>query len=90
VDDVLVFASARAPCRDVETLRENIAMAAAVCAALQSRPVAHLVYISSDAVYKDTPQPLTEASCAEPASARHHAPRPGIALRQACSGPIAP
>ncbi len=90
VDDVLVFASARAPCRDVETLRENVVMAAAVCAALQSRPVAHLVYISSDAVYKDTPQPLTEASCAEPASLHGimHLARE-VALRQTYSGPLA-
>jgi nucleoside-diphosphate-sugar epimerase len=90
VDDVLVFVSARAPCRDVAGLRDNVVMAGAVCDALRSRPVAQVVYISSDAVYKDTPQPLTEASCAEPASLHGimHLARE-VALRQAYSGPLA-
>ena len=34
----------------------------------RKRPVAHLVYISSDAVYADGPLPLTEASPAAPTS----------------------
>lgn len=89
-EDVLVFASAHAPCRNLEMLRENIVMAAAVCAALKERPVAHVVYISSDAVYKDSPQPLTEASCAEPASLHGvmHLTRE-VALRQEHAGPLA-
>jgi nucleoside-diphosphate-sugar epimerase len=66
--DVLVFASAKAPCKDLAMLRDNLAMAQAVCDALKAAPVAHVVYISSDAVYKDSPGPLTEASCAEPGS----------------------
>lgn len=88
--DALVFTSANAPCRNLEMLRENLVMADAVCAALKQRPVAHLVYISSDAVYKDSPQPLTEASCAEPASLHGvmHLARE-VALREAHSGPLA-
>src|SRR5262252_6575632 len=54
-EDVLVFASAMAPCRNLQMLRENVVMAEAVCAALMERPVAHVVYLSSDAVYKDSP-----------------------------------
>lgn len=88
-EDALIFASAHAPCRNLEMLRENVVMAAAVCAALKERPVAHLVYISSDAVYKDSPQPLTEASCAEPSSLHGimHLARE-VALRQEHTGPL--
>jgi nucleoside-diphosphate-sugar epimerase len=39
-----------------------------VVATLKARPVEHVVYVSSDAVYKDSDEPLTEASCAEPGS----------------------
>lgn len=89
-DDTLVFASAKAPVKDVGMLRENIIMAETVCAALRERPVAHVIYISSDAVYKDSPGPLTEASCAEPASLHGvmHLARE-VALRQTYAGPLA-
>ncbi|HLY89610.1 MAG TPA: NAD(P)-dependent oxidoreductase [Acetobacteraceae bacterium] len=89
-DDVLVFASARAPCKDLAMLRENLAMAESVCAALHRRPVAHAIYLSSDAVYKDSRGPLTEASCAEPGSLHGvmHLARE-IALRQHHVGALA-
>jgi len=89
-DDILVFASAKAPVKDVAMLRENIVMAEAVCTALRERPVAHIIYVSSDAVYKDSTQALTEASCAEPASLHGvmHLARE-VALRQSFSGPLA-
>jgi len=76
--------------KNVEMLRENIVMAEQVCAALKARPPAHVVYISSDAVYKDSMQPLTEESCAEPSSlhgAMHLARE--IALRAEYAGPLA-
>ena len=88
--DVLVFASAKAPCKDLPILRDNILMAETVCTALRKRPVAHLVYISSDAVYKDSSNPLTEASCAEPGGLHGvmHLARE-VALRQDYAGPLA-
>jgi UDP-glucose 4-epimerase len=89
-DDVLVFASAKAPVKNVGMLRENIVMAEAVCAALKAQPVAQVVYLSSDAVYKDSPGPLSESSCAEPASlhgAMHLARE--VALRAEYGGPLA-
>ena len=88
--DTLVFASARAPCKDLAMLRDNLVMAEAVCTALAAQPVAHVVYISSDAVYKDSPAPLTEASCAEPGSFHGlmHLSRE-VALRAAHKGPLA-
>lgn len=89
-DDVLVFASAKAPCKDLGMLLENTQMAQSVCAALDRQPVAHLVYISSDAVYKDSADPLTEASCAEPGALHGvmHLTRE-LALRQVHVGPFA-
>ena len=66
--DSLLVISARAPCKDSVMLRENISMMETICAALKKQPVAHVVYISSDAVYGDEPLPLTEASPAAPGS----------------------
>lgn len=88
-EDVLVVASAKAPCKDVAMLAENIRMIEAVCLALQRRPVAHLVYLSSDAVYHDSTKPLTEKSCAEPGGLHGamHLSRE-IALRHAHQGPL--
>lgn len=89
-DDTLVFASAKAPCKDSGMLRENLVMAEAVCVALKARPVAHVIYISSDAVYKDSPGPLDEGSCAEPGSLHGvmHLARE-VALRAEFAGPLA-
>jgi UDP-glucose 4-epimerase len=67
-DDALVVVSARAPCKTPTMMLENIRMVTAVCEALAKQPVAHLVYISSDAVYADGPLPLHEASPAAPTS----------------------
>lgn len=67
-DDVLVFVSAKVPCKNLEMLLENIQMAQSVIKAIRAKPVAHIVYISSDAVYKDSDKPLSEDSCAQPDS----------------------
>ncbi len=88
--DTLIFASAKAPCKNLQMLNENIRMAEVVCAAIRQKPVAHLIYISSDAVYKDSPDPLTEASCAEPGALHGvmHLARE-VAFRQEYAGPLA-
>jgi len=89
-EDALVFTSAKAPCKNLEMLRDNLLMAESVCSALRSRPVAHVVYISSDAVYKDSATPITEESAAEPASYHGimHLTRE-VALRSEFGGPLA-
>ena len=89
-DDVLVFVSAHAPVKNVAMLIENIRMGEAVCAALKNRPVAHVIYISSDAVYKDSAEPISESSCAEPGSLHGamHLTRE-VMLRSEFSGPLA-
>ncbi len=67
-DDALVVVAAEAPCKNGAMLERNIRMMNAVVAALKARPVEHVVYVSSDAVYADFDGPLTEVSCAEPGS----------------------
>ena len=67
-DDAVVVISARAPCKDAGMLVDNVRMMECVCQALAPASVSHVVYISSDAVYRDSRTPLTEESCAEPSS----------------------
>jgi nucleoside-diphosphate-sugar epimerase len=64
--DAVVAAAAKAPVKDSAMLVENMIMARAIVRACG--PAAHVVNISSDAVYADSERPLTEASCAEPGS----------------------
>lgn len=66
-EDVLVAVSALAPCRNSMMLRDNTIMAAAMLKAAAAVPLAHVVNISSDAVYADS-APLTETSMKAPES----------------------
>lgn len=88
--DTLIFVSARAPVKNPAMLLENLRMGEAVCAALARQPVAHVVYLSSDAVYKDSTGPIAESSCAEPGSLHGvmHLARE-VMLRTAHAGPLA-
>lgn len=90
-DDALVVISARAPCKTPAMMLENIHMMASVCDALTKRPVAHLVYVSSDAVYADGPLPLTEKSPAAPTSLHGamHLAREQMLLASAGAIPLA-
>ena len=86
----MVVISAIAPCKDNQMLLKNIAMMVSVCAAIEKSPPAHVIYISSDAVYADDTKPLAENSCAEP-SALHgimHLARE-VMLKQVCTMPLA-
>lgn len=65
-DDAFVAVSALAPCRNSKMLVKNMVMAHAMVRALVAAPVAHVINISSDAVYADSPEPLTESSCTAP------------------------
>ncbi len=88
--DTVVLVSAKAPVKTASMLIENLRMAEAVGAALQRRPVRHVVYVSSDAVYRDRDGPLDEAACAEPGSLHGsmHLARE-VMLRAAHPGPLA-
>jgi UDP-glucose 4-epimerase len=89
-EDALVFVSAKAPCKNASMLLENLRMAEAVTTALAQQSVAHVVYVSSDAVYKDSSDRLKETSCAEPGSLHGvmHLARE-VMLRSVFAGPLA-
>ena len=88
--DSLVMVSAMAPVRTIPMLSPNIRMAEAVCEVLAAGPVAHVVYISSDAVYVDDANPVTEGSSCQPSSLHGmmHAARE-LMLRTAVTSPLA-
>jgi len=66
--DTFVVISAEAPCKDAKMLIRNVQLMISVCAAITQIQPAHVIYVSSDAVYADSMQPLTETSSAEPSS----------------------
>jgi UDP-glucose 4-epimerase len=90
-DDTLVVISARAPCKTAAMMRDNVVMMAAVCEAMARQPVAHAIYLSSDAVYADGPLPLTESSPAAPTSLHGamHLAREQMLLAAAGTTPVA-
>ncbi len=89
-DDSVVMVSALAPVKTVPMLMQNLAMAEAVCAALSQAPIAHLLYISSDAVYCDDANPVTESSACAPSTLHGmmHAARE-LMLKSATAAPLA-
>ena len=88
-DDTLVVISAIAPCKNIEMLLQKISMMKTVCEAIERKQPKHLIYLSSDAVYADSPNPLTENSSAEPGSLHGvmHLSRE-IMLKQVCTAPM--
>ena len=88
--DAVIFVSAVAPTRTATNLVENVRMAEAVCTALAAAAPAHLVYVSSDAVYDDEANPVTETSARQPSSLHGmmHAARE-LMLGMAIKAPLA-
>ncbi len=66
--DTIVFVSAMAPVRNSAMLRDNMTIVANVVEALRTKVPAHLINVSSDAVYRDVLYPMSESAAAEPAS----------------------
>lgn len=89
-DDTLIVISAIAPCKNNEMLLQNISMMKAVCGAIEKQQPKHTVYLSSDAVYADSPHPLKETSNAEPDSLHGimHLTRE-VMIKQVCNSPLA-
>ena len=89
-DDILVLVSAVAPCKTADALIDDITMARTVCAALDSAPVEHVVYIGSDAVYAADANPVNERSCCHPLDLHGtmHLARENV-LRAALQAPLA-
>jgi nucleoside-diphosphate-sugar epimerase len=67
-DDAVVFVSAVAPAKNAAQMMTNLRMAEAALQAFAAVPPAHLVYISSDAVYADDANPVTEQSPVAPST----------------------
>lgn len=67
-NDCLVVISAKAPCKNHQMFLQNIEMIKHVCDVLQQKAVKQVIYISSDAVYADSMEKLTEQSLAAPGS----------------------
>jgi nucleoside-diphosphate-sugar epimerase len=69
-DDVLVIVSALTPDRgrDVRTMSGNIRMVEHLCELLNGHSCAHVVYVSSDAVYADDVHLVRETSCCDPST----------------------
>lgn len=88
--DSVVMISAAAPAKTVPMLLQNLRMAEAVCAALAETEIAHLVYISSDAVYADDANPVTEESPCAPSTIHGmmHAARE-LMLKNSIKAPVA-
>jgi len=66
--DSVVLVSAIAPARAAADVTANVRMGEVVCQALGNVSPAHVVYVSSDAVYADDANPVTEQSCCHPSS----------------------
>jgi UDP-glucose 4-epimerase len=88
--DGLVVISAAVPARTPAMLAQNVSMVEAVGAALAEAPVGHVVYVSSDAVYADEANPVTETSCCQPSTLHGmmHATRE-LLLRASARAPLA-
>lgn len=67
-DDAFVAVSARAPVKNADMLVENMLMVRTMLRALALRTVAHVVNVSSDAVFADSDAPLNEQSNTAPGS----------------------
>ena len=88
--DSVVMVSAIAPAKAVPVLMQNLRMVEAACAALSEAEIAHLLYVSSDAVYADDAHPVTERSHLEPSTIHGmmHAARE-LMLRSTSQAPVA-
>jgi len=88
--DSVVMVSAIAPAKTVPMLMQNLKMAEAVCATLSEKPIAHLLYVSSDAVYADDANPVMESSSCAPSTLHGmmHAARE-LMLKSATRAPVA-
>jgi nucleoside-diphosphate-sugar epimerase len=88
--DSVVLVAAIAPAKTLEQLMLNLRMAEHFCAAVETVRPSHLLYVSSDAVYADDANPVTERSPVAPTTLHGmmHAARE-LMLKTAMPGPLA-
>jgi len=60
--DIVIFISAEAPAKNMQMFFNNMKICDNVCKALEGKKINKLIYISSDAVYSDTPKKINEKS----------------------------
>jgi UDP-glucose 4-epimerase len=66
--DAIVTVAARAPCKDLSMLIDNIQITKTMLDALTLAESSHVINISSDAVYPDDPLPLSETTPTAPST----------------------
>ena len=64
--DIIVFIAAVAPVKNFKMLNENLVICKHISSAIKKKGIKHLLYVSSDAVYSDTKNLITEKSQTEP------------------------
>ena len=60
--DIVIFISSKAPVKTLEMFIENLKICRVVCEALKNKKIKQLIYISSDAIYSDTRNKISETS----------------------------
>lgn len=66
--DKVLFISAKAPCKDLDSFKKNIDMISPLIEVSKTRKISQLIYISSDAVYADQKKKINENSKVKPCS----------------------
>ena len=66
--DVIVFIAAEAPVKNIKMFINNLIICKTVCDSLKKKKIMHFVYISSDAIYADVKEKITEKSITSPNS----------------------
>lgn len=67
-NDIVVFISAIAPCKNIRELTKNLDMLTPLLELSKTIKLSQIIYISSDAVYKDTMKKINENSTVGPNS----------------------
>jgi len=67
-EDVVVFIATEAPVKNIKMFINNLKICRTVCNSLKKKKIRHLVYISSDAVYTDVIEKISENSITVPNS----------------------
>ena len=61
-NDIIIFCAAEAPAKNIQMLANNMEICNNVCKALNNKNINQLINISSDAVFSDTKEKITEKS----------------------------
>ena len=67
-NDIVIFVAAKVPVKNSEMLLSNLEICKNICESLLKKNIKHLLYVSSDAVYKDSKYRINEDSITQPNS----------------------